>query len=382
VNVYLDYNASTPVDARVLEAMTHCLAGDIGNPSSTHQFGRAARTRLEAAREQVAALVGAHASQVIFTGGGTEANNLAIRAVTHGRQPGRLAVSSIEHPSVLEPASVLAKAGWQLDCIAVDDQCRVTARALADRLHRDTRLVSVMAANNETGAIQAIGDLAERSRSVGAVFHSDAIQAAGKVMLDFESSGVQLMTLSAHKIYGPKGVGALIADRSLELSPLVVGGGQERGFRAGTENLAGVVGFGVAAELAKAELTRRAAHTRRLRDRLHAGLARSPEISVFAEKAERLPNTVQLAIAGIDGETLLMQLDRAGIAVSSGSACSSGKTTPSHVLMAMGVDAAQARGAIRVSLGSETTESDIDVLLAALGHQLKWIQKTSRAAGW
>jgi cysteine desulfurase len=382
VKVYLDYNASTPVDARVLEAMTECLAGDIGNPSSTHQFGRAARARLETAREQVAALVGAHPSQVIFTGGGTEANNLAVQAVTRGRQPGRLAVSSIEHPSVLEPASALAEQGWQLDRIAVDDQCRVTAEALADNLHPDTRLISVMAANNETGAIQAIGELAERSRSVGAVFHSDAIQAAGKVMLDFESSGVQLMTLSAHKIYGPKGVGALIADRSLELSPLILGGGQERGIRAGTENLAGVVGFGLAAELAKTELRKRAVHTRRLRDRLQAGLARYPEISVFAAEAERLPNTVQLAVAGIDGETLLMQLDRAGIAVSSGSACSSGKTSPSHVLMAMGVDADQARSAIRVSLGTETTQADIDVLLAALGQQLKWIQKTSRAAGW
>jgi len=382
VKLYLDYNASTPLDARVLEAMTDCLSGMAGNPSSTHQFGREARARIDTAREQVAALVGAHASQVIFTSGGTEANNLALHAVSWGRQPGRLAVSGIEHPSVLEPARALTAQGWQLDLIDVDGRCRVTSEALIAKLYRDTRLVSVMTANNETGVIQDVAGLAGSARSVGAVLHSDAIQAAGKMALDFESSGVQLMTLSAHKIYGPKGVGALIVDKSLELAPLMVGGGQERGFRAGTENVAGIVGFGVAAELAKMQLAERVAHTRRWRDRLETGLARYPEISVFAEHAERLPNTVQLAIAGIDGETLLMQLDRAGIAVSSGSACSSGKSGPSHVLMAMGVDAESARGAIRISLGRDTTEADIDILLTALGQQVKWVQKASLAAGW
>jgi len=382
VKLYLDYNASTPLDPRVLEAMTDCLSGIAGNPSSTHQFGRAARARIDTAREQVAALVGAHASQVIFTSGGTEANNLALHAVSWGRQPGRLAVSGIEHPSVLEPARALAARGWQLDLIDVDGLCRVTSEALIEKLHRDTRLVSVMTANNETGVIQDVAGLAESARSAGAVLLSDAIQAAGKMALDFESSGVQLMTLSAHKIYGPKGVGALIVDKSLELAPLMVGGGQERGFRAGTENVAGIVGFGVAAELAKMQLAERVAHTRRCRDRLETGLARYPEISVFAECAERLPNTVQLAIAGIDGETLLMQLDRSGIAVSSGSACSSGKSGPSHVLMAMGVDAESAGGAIRISLGRDTTEADIERVLTALGQQVKWVQKASRAAGW
>ncbi|MEA2080619.1 MAG: cysteine desulfurase family protein [Pseudomonadota bacterium] len=382
MKLYLDYNASTPLDARVLDAMTECLSGVAGNPSSTHQFGRAARARLDTAREQVAALVGAHASQVIFTSGGTEANNLALHAVTWRQQPGRLAISSIEHPSVLEPARAMADRGWQLDLIEADDQCRITSPALIEKLYPDTRLVSVMTANNETGVIQDIAGLAEKARSVSAVFHSDAIQAAGKMTLDFESSGVQLMTLSAHKIYGPKGVGALIVDKSLELVPLMFGGGQEKGFRAGTENVAGIVGFGVAAELAKTQLAERAAHTRRLRDRLETGLARYPEISVFAKHPERLPNTVQLAIAGIDGETLLMQLDRAGIGVSSGSACASGKTEPSHVLMAMGVDAELARAAIRISLGKDTTESDVDMLLAAVGQQVKWIQKASQAAGW
>jgi cysteine desulfurase len=382
VKLYLDYNASTPLDVRVRDAMIDCLAGVAGNPSSTHQFGRAARAAVDTAREQVAALVGAHSSQVIFTSGGTEANNLALHAVTARRQAGRLAVSNIEHPSVLEPARALREQGWRLDLIEADDQCRITSAALMENLYPDTRLVSVMTANNETGVIQDIAGLAELSRSVGAVVHSDAIQAAGKIALDIEASGVQLMTLSAHKIYGPKGVGALIVDKSLELAPLLHGGGQEKGFRAGTENVAGIVGFGVAAELARTQLMERAARARQLRNRLESGLARYPEITVFARDAQRLPNTVQLAIAGIDGEALLMQLDRVGIGVSSGSACSSGKTEPSHVLMAMAVDAELARGAIRISLGADTNESDIDNLLASLGQQVKWVQKASQVAGW
>jgi len=382
MKLYLDYNASTPLDERVLAAMTECMAGMPGNPSSTHQFGRAARARLDSAREQVAALAGVQPAQVIFTAGGSEANNLALHAVTAGQAAGRLAVSRIEHPSVLEPAEALTGQGWQLDLIEVDEQCRVTAQALAEKLHRDTCLVSVMMANNETGVIQDIAGLADQVRSAGAIFHTDAIQAAGKIALDFESSGVQLLSLSAHKIYGPKGVGALIVDKSLQLTPLIYGGGQEKGLRAGTENVAGIVGFGVAAELAKTQLQQRAVHARALRDRLEQGLARHQEITLFAREAERLPNTVQLAVAGIDGETLLMQLDRAGIAVSSGSACASGKNEASHVLMAMGVDADIARGAIRISLGKDTTETDIDTLLAALDKQTKWVQKAGQAVGW
>jgi len=382
MKLYLDYNASTPLDERVLTAMTECLAGLPGNPSSTHQFGRALRARLDRAREQVAALVGVQSSQVIFTGGGSEANNLALHAVTAGQPTGRLAVSRIEHPSVLEPARALTASGWQLELIEVDDQCRVRPQALAEKLHSDTRMVSVMMANNETGVIQDIAALADQVRSAGVIFHTDAIQAAGKIRLDFESSGVQLLSLSAHKIYGPRGVGALIVDKSLELAPLIHGGGQEKGLRAGTENVAGIVGFGMAAELASTQLEQRSVHTRGLRERLEQGLARYPEITVFAGEAERLPNTVQLAIAGIDGETLLMQLDRAGLAVSSGSACASGKNEASHVLLAMGVDAASARGAIRVSLGKEITAEDIDALLAALDKQIKWLQKAGHAAGW
>ena len=382
MTLYLDYNASTPLDERVLSAMTDCMAGMPGNPSSTHQFGRVVRAQLDRAREQVASLVGVHASQVIFTSGGTEANNLALHAVTAGYAPTSIAISAVEHPSVLEPARALRASGWQLNEIDVDGQCRVLPEHLKEILKSDTRLVSVMAANNETGVIQPVAQLADLARTAGAVFHTDAIQAAGKLPLDFAASGAQLMSLSAHKLYGPKGVGALVVDKSLELVPLQLGGGQEYGLRAGTENIAAIVGFGVAAELAVDGLQGRAAQMAALRDRAQAGLQRYPQVTVFAATAERLPNTLQLAVAGLDGETLLMQLDKAGIAVSSGSACASGKTEPSHVLMAMGVEAELARGAIRISLGRETTDADIDTLLAAFAQQMKWLDKASQVSGW
>jgi cysteine desulfurase len=382
VKLYLDYNAGTPLDPRVLAAMTGCLSGPPGNPSSTHRFGRAARAQLDHAREQVAALVGAHASQVIFTSGGTEANNLALHAVTAGRAPGHIAVSAIEHPSVLEPARALQKAGWQLDLIRVDSGGQVTPETLNAALKPGTRLVSVMLANNETGVIQPIAELAGHARSAGVLLHTDAVQAAGKIAVDFEASGAALMTLSAHKIYGPKGAGALIVDKAVEIEPLLYGGGQERGLRAGTENIAAIAGFGVAAEIAAGEWRPDYERQRQLRDYLQAGLRRHARISVFAEQSERLPNTLQFAVAGLDGETLLMQLDKAGIAVSSGSACASGQSEPSHVLLAMGVDPALARGAVRVSLGRETTLADIDRLLAVVGEKLEWLDKAAQVASW
>lgn len=382
VKVYLDYNAGTPLHPRVLAAMSECLSAMPGNPSSTHQFGRAARAQLDHARAQVAALVGAHPSQVIFTSGGTEANNLALHAVTAGRAPGRLAVSAIEHPSVLEAARALRRSGWQLDLIAADSDCRITPEALRRVLKPDTRLVSVMLANNETGVIQPISELAACARAAGVLLHTDAVQAAGKIGVDFEASGAQLMTLSAHKIYGPKGAGALIVGKSVDLQPMLFGGRQERGLRAGTENIAAIVGFGLAAELASATLAGEGERQRQLRDYLQAGLKNHAQVTVFAEQAQRLPNTLQFAIAGVDGETLLMQLDKAGIAVSSGSACASGNSEPSHVLLAMGVDPLLARGAVRVSIGRETVRQDIDTLLAVVAEKIQWLNKAAQAAGW
>ncbi|HHM05105.1 MAG TPA: cysteine desulfurase [Gammaproteobacteria bacterium] len=365
--VYLDCNATTPVDERVQEAMAPFWRRRFANPSSVHKAGREARAALELAREQVAALVGAHPSQVIFTSGGTEANNLALFGTAGLRRAGRVLVSAVEHPSVLEPAAALARRGGECGRVPVDPEGRVTLSALEQAWNGGVGLVSVMWANNETGVIQDVTTLAARVRGRGALFHTDAVQAAGKLALDFPASGVHLMSLSSHKIYGPKGAGALIVDRALELEPLLYGGGQEQGRRSGTENVAAIVGFGAAAALAAGELDRRRRHVRRLREQLERTLSeRLPQVVIFGSQAPRLPNTTMLALPGVDGETLLMHLDEAGFAVASGSACASADPAPSHVLRAMGVEESLARGAIRVSLGQQHGAEDVEALVAAL----------------
>ncbi len=373
--IYLDHNATTPLDERVLEAMLPWLRGAYGNPSSVHAPGRAARAALEQAREQVAALACAHPSQVIFTSGGTEANNAALKGVTARMAASRLAVSAVEHASVQQPAAALRRLGWTVETIPVKNQGEVTAQAVTAALRADTCLVSVMMANNETGVVNDIASIAEVVRAAGAVLHTDAVQALGKLPVDFSASGAHLMSISAHKLYGPKGVGALLVDKAVELEPLLHGGGQEKSRRGGTENLAGIVGFGRAAELAQAELPARQERMSVLRQRLEQGLqAQLPQAVVFAAGAERLPNTAFLALPGIDGETLLLELDRQGIALSSGAACGSGYSEPSHVLQAMGVTAEIARCAVRVSFGAGNTEHDVDTLIAALRTQAARLQ--------
>lgn len=364
--IYLDHNATTPLAPEVRAAMLPALDELFGNPSSIHEAGRLARNALDAARRQVAALVGVHARQVTFTGGGTEANNLALRGVAARRGSGRILVSAAEHSAVLGPARDLARKGFTVEELPVDASGRVDPDAVADRLGPDVILVSVMLANNETGVIQDVPRIAQLVRAAGAVMHTDAVQAVGKIPVDFNATGAHLMTLSAHKLYGPKGVGALVSDGSIDLVPQISGGGQEANLRGGTENVAGIVGFGAAAELAMAEREQRAAQARRLRDRLEHELLQRPNVTIFGREAERLPNTCQFALAGMDGETVQMGLDRQGVAVSTGSACHSKSTEPSHVLLAMGVDPAVARGAVRVSFGRGNGDSDVDRLLAAL----------------
>lgn len=371
--VYLDHNATTPLDERVLEAMLPYWREGFGNASSVHSLGRSARTALDTAREQVAELAGAHPTQVVFTSGGTEANNTALKGATSRMAPGRVAVSAVEHASVSMPAEALVRHGWQSLKLAVDSAGRVHPETVEAA---DAQLVSVMWANNETGVIQEIPALAEAARARGALFHTDAVQAAGKLALDFAGSGAHLMSLSAHKLGGPKGVGALVVDKSVFLEPLLHGGGQERGRRGGTENLPAIVGFGKAAELAVSELQARREHLRRLRERFEAGLAqRIPQAVVFGTGAERLPNTVFFAVPGIEGGTLILALDREGIAVSSGSACGSSDDEPSPVLQAMGVPADLARCAVRVSFGTGNSESDVDALLGVLAAQVVMLQK-------
>jgi cysteine desulfurase len=305
---------------------------------------------------------------VVFTSGGSEANNLFIKGAAACLTPGVVAISAVEHPCVREPAKQLQRNGWKLREIAVDENCRVAGADFLAALDHKPALVSVMLANNETGAVQDVEALATQAKAARAWFHTDAVQAFGKRALDFRAlnaAGVHAMTLSAHKLGGPKGAGALVVDKRVELQSLIAGGGHERGLRSGTENVAAIVGFGLAAEFAMASLDVRARQLAALRVELDAGLAEQGAV-LFAAAAERLPNTSYFAFAGIDGETLVGKLDRAGFAVAAGAACSSANPEPSQVLLAMGVASSLARGAVRVSLGPENTEAQVREFLAAL----------------
>jgi len=365
--VYLDNNAATALDEGVLEAMLPYMGQLTGNPSSVHRFGRMQKDAIEQSRESVAQLAGARPEQVIFTSGGTESNNLLLngcsRKLAGKDSKARIAVSAIEHMSLLEPSQHLALA---IDTIAVDDNGLVDLQSLEQVMKDSTLLVSVMMANNETGVIQDLKPLIDYVSAREGFFHTDASQAAGKIPLNFSESGLHAMTISAHKLYGPPGAGALIIDKRLPIEKIQFGGSQEKNLRAGTENVPAIVGFGKAAQSALTELQSRSLQMRALRDAFEKGLKRFDAVTIFAEQAERLPNTVQFGVAGFDGETLLMQLDRKAIAVSSGSACTSGRTEPSHVLKAMRVPGTLASSAIRVSFGKENTMSDVDAMLKAL----------------
>jgi cysteine desulfurase len=366
--VYFDHNATTPLDPRVLEGMLPYLVQQYGNASSRHEYGRAARRAIDEARQRVAFAVGAHPTEVVFTSGGSEANNLFIKGAAACLTPGVVAISAVEHPCVREPAKQLQRNGWKLREIAVDENCRVAGADFLAALDYKPALVSVMLANNETGAVQDVEALATQAKAARAWFHTDAVQAFGKRALDFRAlnaAGVHAMTLSAHKLGGPKGAGALVVDKRVELQSLIAGGGHERGLRSGTENVAAIVGFGLAAELAIASLEISARQLAALRAELETGLAEQGAV-LFATAAERLPNTSYFAFAGIDGETLVGKLDRAGFAVAAGAACSSANPEPSHVLLAMGVAPSLARGAVRVSLGPDNTEAQVREFLAAL----------------
>jgi len=367
--VYLDHNATTPLNADVLDAMMPYMTGLYGNPSSVHRFGRLTRDALEQARMQVANLLGAQPKEVIFTSGGTEANNLAIRGgLAANVTKSQFAISAIEHASLMAPSKLMAKQGWQLNTIPVDSQGVVTEEALQASISDTTQLVSIMAANNESGVLQDVGTLVESAKAINrnVLFHTDACQIAGKMPINFAGLKLDLMSVSSHKLYGPLGAGALVVAGHVDLAPLIVGGGQEKQKRSGTENLLSIVGFGAAAELAGRLMQQRQSAMLELQTRLIEPLKTMQGVSIFSLDAPRLPNTVMFALNGIDGEALLMQLDRKGFAVSSGSACDSGKTDPSHVLLAMGVAAETARGAIRVSFGEQNTSDDVRQFIAAL----------------
>jgi len=363
---YLDNNAGTALAPNVLDAMLPYLKQQQGNPSSSHRFGRLAKTAIENSRRQVADLVNVSPSQVIFTSGGTESNNQVFSGLAQQYQTGNVLLSSVEHPSVLEPARELSKAGFNVEELQVDTDGVVKVNHLADAINEQTRLVSVMWANNETGVIQDITALTAVCNDKQVLFHCDAVQAIGKEFVDFSAAGVQLMSLSAHKFGGPKGIGALITKKGLNWPALILGGGQETGFRSGTENVPAIIGIGAAAVEAKSSLSHYQKHCRSLRDLFEKRLLEMGSVTIFAQHAKRLANTIFFSLAGFDAETLLMALDRQNFSVSSGSACGTGQQTPSYVLTAMGVDDITAQGAIRVSISLQTTVEEIECLANVL----------------
>ena len=378
--IYLDYNATAPIKPEVVTAVSETMML-AGNPSSVHGFGRDVRKRIEDAREQIAALIGCSPPELVFTAGGTEANNTALSGA--GRRV--LIVSAIEHPAVLRTAEAVAE---EHIVLPVDGEGLLDMASLDKALaaHGPEALVSVMLANNETGVIQPVAEIAARATAAGALVHCDAVQAPGRIPVSFAGLGVDMMSIAAHKFAGPKGIGALVVRSGLEIAPLIHGGGQERGLRGGTENAAGIVGFGTAAQLAQGDLAR-AGEIAALRDRLEARLRETePDVVIFSEGASRLPNTSCLTMPGVQSETQVMGLDLAGVAVSAGSACSSGKVEPSHVLRALGAADAVGGCAIRVSMGWATTEEETERFLGTwralyAGLTNRWKAGVSAAAG-
>ncbi|MEY4719151.1 MAG: hypothetical protein RL563_1769 [Pseudomonadota bacterium] len=360
--IFFDHNATTPIDPRVVEAMMPYLINGYGNPSSLYRLGRLSRSAIDSAREQVAALVDVLPSQIIFTSGGTEANALAMESF-HGR---RLFLSAIEHPAVAENVLYRQTQYTRLEILPISANGVLSTECIENLALCIGDVVCLMLANNETGALQPVAELSAKASMVGAWVHTDAVQALGKIPVSFNKLGVQSMSLSSHKIYGPKGCGALVITPEISIHPLLYGGDQEQSMRAGTENVAAIVGFGKAAELARLEFQARADHLLNLRAYLEKGLSQVTGLVIFAEQTARLPNTVQFAIPDTQGEMLLMQLDKKGIAVSSGSACKAGSLEPSPVLTAMGIQPKLAQSAIRISLGKDNSFQQVDQFLSVL----------------
>ena len=381
--IYLDHNATTPVHPAAAEAMLAALRDEFGNPSSVHHFGQRAKAAVDQARTAVAALIGAEPSDVVFTSGGTESDNLAIRGAAEAleRTPRRhLVTSAIEHEAVLNTHKGLARRGWTTTLLPVDETGIVSPEALGAALTDQTALVSVMHANNEIGTVQPIAELARLAHERGALFHTDAVQSAGKIPIDVKALGVDLLSISAHKFYGPKGIGALWLRRGLRLLPVLTGGKQERSRRAGTENVPGMVGMGAAAALARGKMAEEATRLAALRDRLEDGILRAvPGTAVNGARTLRVPNTANISFDRVEAESLLIALDLQGVAVSTGSACSSGTLEPSHVLKAMGFPPHRTQNSIRFSLGAANTDADIDHVIAVLPGIVDKLRSLTRA---
>jgi cysteine desulfurase len=383
--VYLDHNATTPVSPEVADRMDQALRELWGNASSVHHFGQQAKAAVDEARSDVAALLGADSSEIIFTAGGTESDNFAIRGVAEALESaGRkhLIATSIEHEAVLRTMAALARRGWRVTLLPVDATGIVSPDALSAAITDDTALFSVMHANNEIGTIQPVAELARIAQARGVLVHTDAVQSAGKIPLDVKTLGVDMLSISAHKFYGPKGVGAMWLRKGVRLTPFLTGGRQERNRRAGTENVAGIVGMGTAARLARLKMGEEAPRVSALRNRLESGLLAGVAGAERNGAAEpRVPNTTNISFDRVESESLLIGLDLEGIAVSSGSACSSGTLEPSHVLKAMGLAHLRTLSSIRFSLGNGNTEADVDRVLKVLPPLVEKLRSLTTVGG-
>jgi len=366
--IYLDHGATTPLRPEVLEAMKPYLTDLFGNPSSLHVFGREVRKGLEEAREKVAAAIGAEEREIVFTSGGTEADNLAIRGVARAvRQRGNhLITSAVEHHAVLDTCLALRDEGFEVTVLPVDGQGMVKVADVEAAITEKTILISIMLANNEVGTIQPVAEIGKIARNRGVVFHTDAVQAIGNLTVNVNDLHCDLLAVSAHKHYGPKGVGALYVRKGTRLKVFNYGGSQERKLRPGTENVPGIIGMGRAIELAVGELAEKAGRVKKLRDKLIAGLLDIGHVRLNGHPTERLPGNVNVSVGFVEGESLILSLDLKGIAASSGSACTSGSLDPSHVLLAMGLDHQTAHGSLRLTLGAGNTEEEIDYVLSVM----------------
>jgi cysteine desulfurase len=367
--VYFDHSATTPTDHEVANLIMEYMTEKYGNPGSIHYFGREVRKAVEEAREKVAALLNANANEIFFTSGGTESDNLAIKgAVYANRKKGNhIITTAIEHHAVLHTCEYLEKQGFSVTYLPVDENALVSLEAVKNAITDKTVLISVMFANNEVGTIQPIKEIGQLAREKGILFHTDAVQVAGNYPIDVKEYNIDLLALSGHKFYGPKGVGALYIRKGVRVESVQQGGGQERNLRAGTENVPGIVGLGKAAEIAKRDMDKKVVYLTKLRDKLIKGIQEKiPDIRLNGHPTLRLPGSVNFSFLYVEGESLLLNLDLKGIAASSGSACTSGSLDPSHVLLAMGLTHEVAHGSLRLSLGHDNTEADIDFCLEVL----------------
>lgn len=367
--VYADNAATTRIAPQVLDAMLPYLKEEYGNPSTLYKLGREAKIAIEKAREQVAQVIGAKAEEIFFTGSGTEADNMALKGVLYGpagKGKKHLITTKIEHHAILHTAMALEKEGFQVTFLDVDKNGRVDLEELKQAITPDTALVSIMAANNEVGTIQPLEEIGKICREKGVLFHTDAVQAFGHMPLDVNKMNIDLLSLSAHKINGPKGSGALYIRRGLGLRPVIEGGGQERNRRSGTENVAGIVGLGQAAQLAMETMVEESARLKALAKKLTDGVLQIPETILTGDPENRLPGACSFAISAIEGESLVLYLDMEGICTSTGSACSTGSLDPSHVLMAIGLSHEVSHGSLRVTLGRFNTEEEVDYIIETL----------------